>query len=142
MLLQQELIFLAAEKTALGQAEGHFARKVAVLVLQEPGSAANRDFLTKVLSAAGLDLQQDTLLAEIPAHEPVSIAPDLQERKPLHLLVFGISPAQLGLSVQVVPYQPLSFYNATWLFSDALSILEPDKQKKSMLWNALKQLFL
>jgi hypothetical protein len=142
MLLQQDLIFLAAEKTALAEAEGHFARKVVVLAVQEPNSAANRDFLAKVLSAAGLNLQNDTLFAEIPAQEPVSIAPDLQERKPGFVLVFGIPPAQLGLSVQAAYYQPVSFYGATWLFSDALSSLEPDKQKKSMLWNALKQLFL
>lgn len=142
MLFNQELIYIAAEKTALSNAEGSFARKVAVLALQEPNSAANREFLTKVLSAANLNLAQDTLLAEIPAQEPVSIAPDLQQRKPGQVLVFGISPAQLGLSIQISLYQPTAFYGATWLFADALSTLEPDKNRKSQLWNGIKTMFL
>ncbi|MBN8679149.1 MAG: hypothetical protein J0M29_13050 [Chitinophagales bacterium] len=142
MLFNQELIYIAAEKTALSNAEGNFSRKVAVLALQEPNSAANREFLTKVLAAANLNLAQDTLLAEIPAQEPVSIAPDLQQRKPGHILVFGISPAQLGLSIQISLYQPTAFYGATWLFTDALSTLEPDKNRKSQLWNGIKTMFL
>ncbi|MBL7807921.1 MAG: hypothetical protein JNN28_08915 [Saprospiraceae bacterium] len=142
MLFNQELIYIAAEKTALSNAEGNFARKVAVLALQEPSSAANREFLTKVLAAANLNLTQDTLLAEIPAQEPVCIAPDLQQRKPGHILVFGISPAQLGLSIQISLYQPTAFYGATWLFADALSTLEPDKNRKSQLWNGIKTMFL
>ncbi|HAD11782.1 MAG TPA: hypothetical protein DCF33_05015 [Saprospirales bacterium] len=142
MQFNQELIFLAAEKTALAQAEGNFARKVAVLFLAEPNSAANREFIAKVLSAANLNLQQDTLFAELPAHEPVSIAPDLKERKPGHVLVFGISPAQLGLSIQISLYHPTAFYGATWLFADSLSTLEPDKNRKSQLWNGIKTMFL
>lgn len=142
MLFNQELIYIAAEKTALSNAEGNFARNVAVLALQEPNSAANREFLTKVLAAANLNLAQDTLLAEIPAQEPVSIATDLRQRKPGHVLVFGISPAQLGLSIQISLYQPTAFYGATWLFADALSTLEPDKNRKSQLWNGIKTMFL
>lgn len=142
MILSNELLFFAAEKSALDHSEGGFARQLMVLALAEPMATTNRDFLTKVLAAANLNLAQDAVFAEIPSNEPVALAPDLKLREPKQVLVFGISPAQLGLSVEVQLYQPLQFYGSTWLFADKLSVLEPDKQKKGQLWTAIKQIFL
>jgi hypothetical protein len=142
MLLSNELLFLTAEKSALAEASGGFAKQVLVLAMAEPNSAANREFLVKVLAAAHLNLAQDTLLAEIPATEPRMLAKELQERQPKQVLVFGLSPAQLGLSIEIQAYQPFKFYGITWLFADPLSTLEPDKTKKTQLWTALKQIFL
>lgn len=142
MLLSNELLFIAADKTAFAQAEGGFARQVAVLVAQETNAAEGRAFLAKVLAAANLNLAQDTLLAALPVQESCAIAPDLTQHKPKFVLVFGFSPKHLGLSAQVEPYQPTSFYGCTWLFADRLSVLEPDKNKKTQLWTALKQIFL
>lgn len=140
-LLSDVSIFLAAEQTALEGAEGGFARRLAVLCLEEPDSQGNRAFLTKVLAAAQLNLNQDALLTEIPGKEPRSIAADLRRHQPLQVLVFGLTPAQLGLSVEIPLYQPFSFYGVTWLFADKLSALEPDKTKKSQLWTALQKIF-
>lgn len=142
MLLNNELIFLAAEKTALADATGSFSRQVAVLVLEEQNTALARDFLAKVLLAANLNMAQDTLLAEIPSNTNVLIAPDLKERQPKQVLVFGLQPAQLGLWFEPPLYQPLSFYGSTWLFADKIAVLEPDKAKKAQLWSAIKQIFL
>lgn len=142
MMLSNELLFLAAEKTALADARGDYAKKVSVLVWEEPQALSNRDFLEKVLAAAQLDLTRDTLLAEIPGGEPRAIAPDLQEHKPAYLLIFGLPPSQLGLAIEPQPYQPLNFLGYTWLFADKLSAIEVDKAKKTQLWTALKQMFL
>ena len=143
MFSPDELIFTAPERTALDFSEGGFARQVWVLALAEPLSdAANRDFLAKVLAASNLNLEKDTLFAEIPASESVSFSTDLQCKKPERVLVFGLSPAQLGLAIETPLYKPISFYSVKWLFADALSALEPDKNKKSQLWSALKQMFL
>jgi hypothetical protein len=141
-LLDQELIFLTAERSALTAAEGGFARQVAVLALAEPDFAApNRAFLEKVLAAANIDLHKDALLAEMSASEPRNIAPDIREKKPKQVLVFGIKPAQLGVMVSAVPYQTFDFYGCSWLFADPLSAVEADKVKKGQLWAALKQMF-
>ncbi len=142
MLLSDELLFLTAEKSALSQAQGDFARQLAVIALEEPNPAASRDFLSKVLTAANLNLNTDTLFAEIPVGQSCAIAPDLQEHAPKQVLVFGLSPTQLGLSIDVQAYDPIAFYGCTWLFADRLSVLEPDKVKKGQLWAALKQIFL
>lgn len=143
MFSSEELIFIAPEHTALYFSKGSFASRVWVFALDEGSAAnANRDFLAKVLAAANLNLEKDTLFAEIYASEPVHFSTDLKNKEPQQVLVFGLMPRQLGLTIDVPLYKPVSFYGATWLFADALSVLEPDKTKKSQLWSALKQLFL
>lgn len=142
MFVTDELVFIAPERGIESFAEGQYARRILVLTLDEPASPNNRDFLAKIFAAAQLDLGRDSLFAQVPANEPLSMPPFIREKRPTHILVFGLSPAQLGLTLQVPPYQPVEFYSTTWLFADALSVLEPDKAKKSQLWTALKTLFL
>lgn len=143
MFAPDELIFVAPEHSVFERAEGNFARRLWVLALAEPAfSAANRDFLSKVLAAANFNFEKDTLFAEIPASEPVNFSTDLKRKQPDYVLVFGLPPAQLGLTIDLSLYHPLVFYGATWLFADALSVLEPDKNRKGLLWSALKQMFL
>lgn len=143
MFSPDELIFLAPERRASGLAEGGFARRVWILALAEPPfAAANRDFLAKVLAAVQLNFEKDTLFAEIPASEPFNFSTDLKHKQPEYVLVFGLPPAQLGLTIEMSLYRPVLFYGATWLFADALSVLEPDKNRKGQLWSALKQMFL
>lgn len=142
MLIPDEFFFFIPEQPALESSTGGFAKMVWVLALAEPESAGNREFLSKVLAAANLNFGKDTLFAEIPAQQSLSFSNDIKRKQPAHVLVFGLPPAQLGLTIEAPLYQPLDFYGVNWLFADALSALEPDKTKKSRLWAALKQIFL
>ncbi len=143
MFSPDELIFIAPEEAASGLAQGNFARRLWVLALAEPDSSGtNRDFLSKVLSAANLNLEKDTLFAEIPPAIPIHFSTDLKRTLPEQVLIFGLPPAQLGLSIEIPLYRPVEFYGVTWLLADALSVLEPDKTRKGQLWLALKQMFL
>jgi hypothetical protein len=143
MFSPDDLIFLASERTASDLSEGGFARRMWVLALDEPAiSGANKEFLAKVLAAASLNLEKDTLFAEIPASEPVNFSTDLKRKQPEYVLVYGLPPSQLGLTIEAPLYRPVVFYGVTWLFADALSVLEPDKNRKGQLWSALKQMFL
>lgn len=143
MFSPDELIFIAPERSASEFSQGGFASRVWVLALEEPDfSAANKAFLAKVLTAANLNLEKDTLFAEIPASERLRFSADLQKKQPERVLVFGLPPAQLGLTIESQFYKPVAFCGADWLFADALSKLEPDKNRKSQLWSALKQMFL
>lgn len=143
MFSPDELIFLAPEHAASDFSSGHFARRIWVLSISEPSlSAFNKAFLDKVLAAANLNLEKDTMFAEIPVSEPVHFSTDLKRKMPEQVLVFGLRPAQIGLNIEAPFYRPIDFYGTTWLFADALSVLEPDKNKKGQLWSALKQMFL
>jgi hypothetical protein len=143
MFSPDELIFIAPERAATEFYQGSFARRVWVLALDEPDfAAANKAFLAKVLAAANLNLEKDTLFAEIPASEPLHFSADLKQKQPERVLVFGLPPAQLGLTIEIQLYRPTAFYGIEWLFADTLSALEPDKNRKSQLWSTLKQMFL
>ncbi len=142
MFVIDELVFIVPEHGVESFAEGQYARQILVMALAEPDSPGNRDFLTKIFAAAQLDLSRDSFFAQVPAPERLSMPPFIREKDPKHILVFGLSPAQLGLTLQVQQYQATEFYGTTWLFADALSALEPDKTKKGLLWTALKALFL
>jgi hypothetical protein len=142
MFVTDELLFVLPERAVESLAEGRFDRQVLVLALDENAAPGNRDFLTKILGAAQLDLNRDCLFAQLPGDEPFSMPRFIREKHPAQVLVFGLPTAQLGLTAQIPLYQTVEFYGAQWLFADALSTLEPDKAKKGLLWTALKALFL
>lgn len=142
MYHQNDLIFQTPDQSVLELARGQFARQILVLVAAEAEANANRDFLNKILGAAGLDLQQDTLLAEIPETQPLKLPLNPKNKRPEFILVFGLRPDQLGLRIEAPLYKAIPFYGLTFLFSEKLSVLEPDKARKTQLWQALRQLFL
>lgn len=143
MFSPDELIFITPERSATDFSHGDFMRRVWVLALEEPDfRITNKTFLEKVLAAANLNLKKDTLFAEISASEPLHFSTDLKEKQPERVLVFGLQPAQLGLAIEAQLYKPVAFYGVEWLFADALSALELDKNRKTQLWSALKQMFL
>ena len=136
-----ELVFRTANSTINDLSAGLYGKNIVVLALAEPDSEANKVFLSTVLSAAKLDLVSDTFFVEIPAGEPINCFVGLRER-PKFILVFGLSPAQVGLQAAIQPYQVTLLHQVTWLFADSISQLEPDRDKKGKLWSALKEIFL
>lgn len=143
MYSPDDLLFLAPSQSVFATATGDFARQVLVISLADPAASANnRIFLSKVLSAAQLNLEQDTLFVELPAGLPIGLLTDVRQRKPDCVLVFGVPAAQLGLNMTIQPYQPFVFQQMTMLFADALPTLAMNKEKKGQLWTALKTVFL
>jgi hypothetical protein len=138
----QEVVYRIPEENILERTEGQFAKKIFVLVLKETNIPGNRAFLAKVLSAAGIELAQDTALVLADAGEILSLLPILHQKQAEKVLVFGFTPESIGLRLNATFYKPFIFYQATWLFADALSVLEPDRTLKGQLWTALKQIFL
>ena len=142
MYSPDDLLFLAPDQQLQAPYAGGFARKILLLVHAEPQFPGNQDFLVKILAAAQVNPEKDTLWATVDINTPLSVTPLLKLKQPDQILVFGFTPQMLGLQVDIPIYRPTDFYGATWLFAESLSILEPDKARKGMLWKALQQLFL
>ncbi len=143
MYSPDDLILLAPDQSLFANAKGEFARQLLVISLADvTATANNRFFLTKVLSAARLNLDQDALFVELPAGQPIGLLMDIRQKKPDHILIFGVEAAQLGLNMTILPYQPFVFRHMTFLFADALPVLEQNKEKKTQLWTALKSMFM
>ncbi len=142
MFGEKDLLFPVAEPSLPEMGSGGFARRIAVFANLEPTGTAHTAYLDKILQAAKIQLGQDTFFAGLPAEACVPIAPFLKVKQPETVLVFGLRPNNLCLAFQPPLYQPLDFYGLTWLWSDALGVLENDKDKKMKLWTALQLLFL
>lgn len=139
MFSEKDLLFLVPEPLPGATAEGGFARRV--LIISSLGDAGARAFLEKVLGAVQLNLAQDTLFVALQSGGQVALTPLLREKQPTQVLVFGLKPDDLGLHVQPVLYQPVNFLQTNLLFADDLATLEPDRDRKTRLWAALKTLF-
>lgn len=142
MFSESDLLYRLPEKSILSDASGQFAKRIAIVTRCEPEHPENHSFLTKVLAAAQLHLAQDALFMEATPDTPFSFLPLIKAKQAEYILVFGLSPNQLGLGISIPAYQPQVFYGATFLFADKLSELEPDKIRKTKLWQALQHLFL
>lgn len=143
MYSAHDLLILAPEQTVYTTATGEFARQLLVLSLADPATTGTTQaFLTKVLAAAQLNLTRDALFVELPLGQPIGLLADTRQKKPEQVLVFGLPAAQLGLNMDTVLYQPFVFQQITFLFADALSVLEDSREKKGALWTALKSIFL
>lgn len=142
MFSERDLLFRIPEHSILEGARGGFAKQVWVLSGGAPNQPGALDFLSKVLTAARLNLERDTLFVDVSGHAPLSILPALKEKPGEYILVFGLTPAEIGLAAEIPRYIPYPFYGSTFLFADALATLEPDKVLKGKLWQALQQIFL
>ncbi len=116
-------------------------RKVWVLVSGNASGQSEMEFLKKVLAAIQLDLDKDACLITVAAGDVLSISSLYEGAKPEKTLVFGLKPTDIGINIQLKTYIPTTYYGSSWLFSDDLSALESDKQKKGLLWAALKAMF-
>ncbi|MDX2134298.1 MAG: hypothetical protein SFV52_05915 [Saprospiraceae bacterium] len=107
----------------------------------DPGAVEDPLFLSRILAAAGIDLASDAYCFLTKKSTGVQIFPTKNGIKPEKVLVFGPDPTHLGLSIRAPLYQPTAFYGCTWLFSESLHTLQPDKNRKTLLWQALKRMF-
>jgi hypothetical protein len=142
MFSEKDLLFLVVDRALSAPVSGAFARRILILGSRGTAEDPTRSFLIKILSAVQINLEKDTLFVEYPDQSYIPLAPLLKEKQPETVLVFGIPPKLLCLALHPPLYQPLDFYGATWLWSDALPQIENNKDKKMQLWRAMQVMFL
>jgi hypothetical protein len=120
---------------------GDYGKRILILQADDDLPAENHEFLHKIMDAVHISLSSDAFCCKVEPMASVRLFPFSRDKHPEKILVFGITPALLGLSVKDNLYQPFYFYQSTWLFSESLSILQPDKDRKTKLWKALQGLF-
>jgi len=98
-------------------------------------------FLNNILKAVGLTTPAQVQIIHIAPNVVLNCSQIITQFKPQKLLFFGFIPEQVQLNMRIGLYMPTPFNHTTLLFADALHLLESDKQKKSVLWQHLKQLF-
>ncbi len=110
-----------------------------VVVIQQ-ANETTWHLLDKILGAVQQDLKKDCLVLQ---QEQPALYKDIKQVVNLQrLLVFGWSPADLGLHLQLRPYQLATFEETQLLFSHNLAAIAANKNKeKQHLWVKLQELF-
>lgn len=98
------------------------------------------DFLNNIMKACKLEKANYTIIAnrqdELPDYKAT-----FSQFKQKQLILFGISPAAIGLPINFPHFQVQSFQEVRYLSAPKLDTIEADKELKMQLWQCLKQLF-
>jgi len=129
---------------------GHGQGQKGLLVVYAPGETPSETlsaFLNKILQAIDYDLDRDAITYYKTPQQPLSLSELLREGTFRHVLLFGITPAQVGLNLDASPYEPTTWENVHILSADGLEAIYRErraggKEKSARLWAMLKQSFL
>ena len=98
------------------------------------------DFLNNIMKACKLEKDNYSIIAnrqdELPDYKAT-----FSQFKQKQLILFGISPAAIGLPINFPHFQVQSFQEVRYLAAPKLDTIEADKELKMQLWQCLKQLF-
>lgn len=113
------------------------------LVLANSATTADLELLQKIMQAVGKDLKKEVLLLNIDTTEANPLFNQLMAKYENNrtLLIFGFLPPQLGLHLQVKPYQTINWQGWTILFAHSLTQITENTHYKKLLWVQLQQLF-
>lgn len=122
---------------------GGNARRVLVVVQKEKEAFlpdGELKFLTTILSACGLSIA-DIALVNLNAVTEKSYAPLTEHFGSRQVLLFDVTPGQLGMPINFPPFQVQAFKEIKFVHAPALHFIEADVAQKKNLWSALKNLF-
>ncbi|GAB3431861.1 hypothetical protein [Niabella aquatica] len=98
------------------------------------------DFLMQLLKACQLSLN-DVALINLGNYKDIGYTDILSYFQAKTILLFGISPQQLGFPFETPQYQVQAFTHYTVIHAPALHDLQNDKPAKGLLWTGLKKIF-
>lgn len=122
---------------------GGNARRVLVVVQKEKEAFlpdGELKFLTNILSACGLSIA-DIALVNLNAVENKSYGPLTEHFSSRQVLLFDVTPGQLGMPINFPPFQVQTFKEIKYVHAPVLHLIEADVAQKKSLWAALKNLF-
>lgn len=138
-LINFSIVPKTEKDTILEHCRGKNAKGVFLLYLES--EVEQVPFLTKILAAVQLDMEQDVIVFAGSAAQTFSLS-DIKESQSLtKAIIFGFSPQHIGLQVQFQKYKLYTIGGIQYLFADSLKEIESEKAKKGLLWGALQQLF-
>lgn len=122
--------------------KGKNEKGLLLVAKEEDFSAENLQFLTKIIAAVKYELEIDTLRLNIPKDQNYGINELLKQEQTKHIIVFGVNPKDLGLSIETIIYQPISINKKTILITHPLEKIKQSQELKKALWASLQQIFL
>ena len=137
MFSDKELILMADEKNANLKVSGLGKKGIFLFVANENEMESLISFLSKILEALKINLEEDTTLTILKPNDNLSFFQNHYDSK--HLFLFGVKPKQLGLNINLSNYRLIQLSGVKVLKSDPLSSIQKDEKLKRLLWNCLKE---
>ncbi len=141
MSIEKSVVYCVPEKPLVQIVQGGFSKRIIVIAACTSAEEIDKAFLEKILAAVGLDFYKDTLFAAALPSRLIGLGEFMRKEHPQAILVFGANLFDLGLNINIPKYQPTKFYTSYFLVADTLPEIAVSKEKKSLLWNALKKMF-
>lgn len=117
--------------------------KNVLIVYFDDNTDGMTDYLTKIIGSAQLDLANDCLLLTIKENEKFPLFTTISKEHTIRkAFIMGLTPSQIGLNIQTPQYNPLSFNNCTFIFTEKLSKIHNSPESKKALWACIKEVFL
>lgn len=120
---------------------GQNKRNIGFIVLEEEYKI-HQELLHKIISAVGLDLDQDVLICQLKNPKGRIVLNELyRNSETKHYFIFGLNTYQLSLQSDIQLHSPKLTENYVLHLSYSLIELAEDQQKKKNLWAYLKKIF-
>jgi hypothetical protein len=119
--------------------EGHNSKNILLIC---KNYESQEEFLSKIMKAVNIDLSEDTASWDcekkgIPHWAELSKSGIFKK-----VILFGIQPAEIGLHIAIPFYKAIAWTTSEFLLADNLQTISEDKNKKQLLWSALKEMFV
>ncbi len=120
--------------------QGKGTKKLLVICQKQGFSEVQSTALKKMISAIKYDFENDIFLVILDEKEQIALSRiDLVFND---LILFGISPENLGYNVEFRRQEITQFDSSRMLVFEGLDIVLADNHKKLLLWNKLQEMFL
>ena len=120
---------------------GDNEKKLLIVIKNEDDSEENISLLTKILYAVKLNLKQDVLLLSNPKEKIFGINKMMQNGVVNKILIFGINPKEMGLSISTQMYQVFTISAQQVLIAHPIDQIRQKQDLKKALWSALQKFF-
>jgi len=116
-------------------------RNIGFIVFEEHYKS-HKELLHKIISAVGLDVENDVSIIELKTQNARVVLNELYRKSPCkHYFFFGLDVHQLSLQSDLKPHYPMVTENFVIHLSHSLEELATDVEKKKQLWAYLKKIF-
>jgi len=140
-IVDYDLFPLATPENIQSQVEGSANKKLLLLLNQSDQQPELIAFLTKILGAVKYDLSQDAGLLVVTPATQLSLVAYCRHASMEQVIIFGLSPKDLMLNINVVKNQPLSMSGVQFLFTDPLAEMQNNAALKKPFWGAMQGMF-
>lgn len=116
-------------------------QKGLIIVISQKDMDQNIQTLQGLVNAIKFDIEKDVKILTLD-EQFININTTLSQQEYNTLILIGISPDQIGFSINAKQYFLYNMEKISLLITDSLAVMNADKSKKMAFWKNLQERFL